>query len=73
MLTLVPGLVVPSALLIAWLALTSYQAVRATYPGLSWRQCLAVELWMFALHFICIILAVVLGVVLGVVLYQVLF
>jgi hypothetical protein len=73
MLTVIPGVVVPSALLVAWLALTSYQAVRATYPALSWRRCLAVEIWMFALHFICIFLAVVLGVLLGVVLYQLLF
>jgi hypothetical protein len=73
MLTLVPGLYVPGGLMAAWLALTSYQAVRATYPTLSWRKCLAVEVWMFALHFICIALAVVLGVVLGVVLYQILF
>jgi hypothetical protein len=69
-LTVVPGLYLPGGLMVAWLALTSYQAVRATYPTLTWRQCLAVELWMFALHFICIILAVVFGVVLGVVLYQ---
>jgi hypothetical protein len=72
-LTLVPGLYVPGGLMAAWLALTSYQAVRATYPTLSWRKCLAVEVWMFALHFICIALAVVLGVLLGVVLYQMLF
>jgi len=73
MLTLVPGLYLPAGLIGAWLALTSYQAVRATYPSLTWRQCLAVELWMYALHFICIFLAIVLGVVLGVVLYQLLF
>jgi len=73
MFTILPGLYVPSSLLLAWLALTSYQAVRATYPNLSWRRCLAVELWMFALHFICIMLAIVLGVVLGVVVYQLLF
>lgn len=72
-LTVIPGFYLPSGLLVAWLLLTSYQAVRATYPTLSWRRCLAVELWMFALHFICIFLAIVLGVVLGVVLYQLLF
>jgi hypothetical protein len=72
-LTVIPGFYLPSALLVAWLLLTSYQAVRATYPNLSWQRCLAVELWMFALHFICIFLAVVLGVLLGVVLYQLLF
>jgi hypothetical protein len=72
-LTVIPGFYLPSGLLVAWLLLCSYQAVRATYPNLSWRRCLAVELWMFALHFICIFLAVVLGVLLGVVLYQFLF
>jgi hypothetical protein len=71
--TLIPGFYLPGGLMAAWLLLTSYQAVRATYPNLSWQRCLAVELWMFALHFICIFLAVVLGVVLGVVLYQLIF
>jgi hypothetical protein len=72
-LTVFPGFYLPSSLLVAWLLLTSYQAVRAAYPNLSWQRCLTVELLMFALHFICIFLAVVLGVVLGVVLYQLLF
>jgi hypothetical protein len=72
-LNVIPGFYLPSGLLVVWLLLTSYQAVRATYPSLSWQRCLAVELWMFALHFICIFLSIVLGVVLGVVLYQLLF
>jgi hypothetical protein len=73
LLDIIPGFYLPGSLMLAWLALTSYQAIRATYPTFSWKRCLAVESWMFALHFICIAMAVVFGVVLGVVLYQALF
>jgi hypothetical protein len=69
-LTIIPGLVVPSGLLWGWTLLTSYQAVQATYPQLSWRRSLSTTLAMYALHYFFIFLSILLGALLGVWIYS---
>ncbi len=70
LLNIIPGLVVPSSLLWSWTLLTSYQAVRVTYPQLTWRRSLSTTLAMYALHYFFIFLSIVLGVLLGVLVYS---
>lgn len=61
-----PGLTIPANLIVYWFIATSYQAVRVTYPQLSWKRSLVVTISMFALHYIFIFLSFVLGILLGV-------
>ena len=72
-LSIIPGLVVPSGLLWGWTLLTSYQAVRSTYPQLNWRRCLSTTLAMYALHYFFIFLSIILGALLGVLIYSLMF
>jgi hypothetical protein len=65
-LNVIPGLTVPANLIIYWFIATSYQAVRTTYPQLSWKRSLVVTISMFALHYLFIFLSFVLGILLGV-------
>ena len=68
--SIIPGLVVPPSLLWSWTLLTSYQAVRVTFPQLSWRRTLSTTLAMYALHYFFIFLSIVFGVLLGVLIYS---
>jgi len=70
LLTIVPGMIVPSSLVTGWMLLTTYQAMRVTFPALSWRRSLAAQFLMFAVNYLFIVLAFVLGILLGVAVYQ---
>jgi len=73
LLTVIPGMIVPSALVTGWTLLTTYQAMRVTFPALTWKRGLAAQVLMFAVNYLFIVLAFVLGILLGVALYQRLF
>ncbi len=73
LLTVIPGMIVPSTLVTGWTLLTTYQAMRVTFPALTWKRSLSAQVLMFAVNELFIALALVLGILLGVALYQRLF
>lgn len=62
---IIPGLVVPAALVTLWFAATSYQAIKSTYD-LSWWRTVLVVILPVPLNTILLTVTVILGVIIGV-------